>query len=505
MTKLFHNRSFYIALAAAIILTIVVMAFGVGNRSEEVLTTTSVDIGSVREIVSVSGIAKAKQTAELALPVSGIVETVYVNIGDEVQAGDALVSLNKNALEADRQEALAAIAKARADRDELVEGPTESAREVTTINVETQEIALQNAIDNENQKVQNAYRTLLSSGLTAYSQDSEEQAIAPIISGTYTCDDEGSYLIETFSSNSESGYSFRMSGLEKGTFVASVDQPGVLGNCGLRIQFNPNSSYNRTKWDIDIPNTKSPQYVANRNAYALALTQRESAITAAKKALTLSEANSTNQNAPARNESVTRANASIDQAIARLARINATIADRTLTAPFSGIVTEIDIVAGETVTTSPVVTLLADGAFELTARIPEIDIGKLAIGQKVEMLFDARPNEITESVISFISLKATEIDGVSYYEATIELTETPSWMRSGLNADIDIIVKEQTNVLRLPKRFITNSEADTVLILTGDNRPDFRTASKTIEIIMEGNDGYVALTGLNEGDIVVAP
>jgi len=85
------------------------------------------------------------------------------------------------------------------------------------------------------------------------------------------------------------------------------------------------------------------------------------------------------------------------------------------------------------------------------------------------------------------------------------LVNVPDWMRSGLNADIDIIINEERNVLRLPKRFITGDESATVLILTGDSKPDFRTTSRTVEVIMEGNDGFVAITGLNEGDTVVSP
>ena len=505
MLKLFHSRSFYIILAFGAILLILFMAFGFGGQNEEPLVTTTVEIGSVRELVSVSGIAEADQTAELAFPVSGIVESVSVKIGDVVESGDLLISLNTRALQADRQDALALIAKARADRDELIEGPTASARDISAQNILTQQELLRNITETENQKVENAYRNLLSSDLTSFSDDSNEDAVPPTISGTYTCDDEGSYQIRTFSSNSESGYSFQVSGLEEGIFNASVDQPTLFGRCGLRIKFDEGSEYRRTEWTIDIPNQKSPQYTINRNNYSLAITQRTGAISAAEQALSLADFDSINQNAPARSEQITRANATIAQAEAQLARIDAIISDRILTAPFGGTVTEIDILPGETVNISPVITLLARNGFEVTARIPEIDIGQLAVGQQVEMFFDAKTDEMITGEIDFISLKSTEIDGVAYYEAVIDLVNVPDWMRSGLNADIDIIINEERNVLRLPKRFITGDESATVLILTGDSKPDFRTTSRTVEVIMEGNDGFVAITGLNEGDTVVSP
>ena len=505
MSTFLHSRYFYISLAIGVIAFVVFLLINIVNRNAEPLTTTTVERGSVRELVSVSGIAEAEQTAELAFPVTGIIETVHVQTGDIVQPGDQLISLNRAALEADRQDALAAIAKARADRDELLEGPTESARDVSDLNVVTQEQALANIIETENQKVLNSYRALLSSDITAYSEKNNEVARPPVISGTYSCDEEGSYLIETYSSNSDSGYSFRLSGLENGTFVASTDQPIRLGECGLRIQFDNDSRYNRTEWVIDIPNIASPQYVLNRNAYSLALTQRESSISAAKQALEIARANLNNQNAPARSQSLARANASIQQAEARLARIDSTISERTLRAPFTGTITEINVLPGETVSTAPVITLLANSEFEVTARIPEIDIGKLEEGQKVEMLFDARAGEIVTGEIKFISLRSTIINGVSYFEAIISLDELPSWVRSGLNADVDIIIREELEVLRIPKRFLVDNNGPALLLGTRDSRNNFRTVTTTMEIIMEGNDGYAAITGLNEGDIVVAP
>jgi RND family efflux transporter MFP subunit len=500
MAKLFNSRSFYISLALGTILVIIIMAISLANRSEEELIITTVESGTVRELVSVSGIAEAEQTAELAFPTTGIVQTVNVEIGDVIETGDTLMSLNTSALKADRQDALASILKAVADLDELIEGPTAYAREVSSENIDTKLEALQNTIETENQKVANTYRNLLSDGITAYSNDPDEEAVAPIITGTYTCEEEGTYILEAYSSASNSGYSVNVSGLEDITYSASNVQPSTFGNCGLRAQFDSNSRYTRTTWTIDIPNKQSPRYVLNRNAYTLALTERDSAISAAEQALDLANANSDYQNAPARSQAITRANANISQAQARLAKINSAISDRILVAPFSGTITEIDILSGETVTSDPVVTLLASSEFEVTARIPEIDIGKLELGQKVEMVFDAKAGELLTGEIKFISLKSTEIDGVAYYEAIITMNQQPIWIRSGLNADIDIIIKEEIDVMRLPKRFVTLGDEAVVLIYTGDSK-----ASTTIKIIMEGNDGYVAITGLKEGDTVVAP
>jgi hypothetical protein len=119
------------------------------------------------------------------------------------------------------------------------------------------------------------------------------------------------------------------------------------------------------------------------------------------------------------------------------------------------------------------------------------------------MVFDAKSDEVLTGTIDFISLRATEIDGVAYYEAIVGLPTVPVWMRSGLNADIDITINETVNSLRVANRFITESDGVyTVITRTGDQTA---TTNTTVTVTLEGNDGYTAITGVNAGDILVAP
>jgi len=103
--------------------------------------------------------------------------------------------------------------------------------------------------------------------------------------------------------------------------------------------------------------------------------------------------------------------------------------------------------------------------------------------------------------VTYVSPLAYEIEGVAYFEAKIGFEETPSWLRGGLNADIDIYVNEATGVLRVPKRFIETTDAGaTVLLRNGE-----KTIPEQIELGFEGNNGYVEVRGLAEGTEIVAP
>jgi HlyD family secretion protein len=500
MKALFRKKRFKV-IATMVLVFAIAAVYIIKNNKPEERVTTKVEHGPVRQLVSVSGVAEAKQKADLSFPVVGLTTAVLVDIGDTVEAGEIMAIIDTSTLETDRQEALAGLAGAVAERGALINGPTDTTKEVTSETVRLKKEQLATTRLTEENKVANAKRALLSSGLTAFTNDQNEDAPAPEISGSYSCDTEGTYILEMYRSGSESGYSFRLSGLETGTFTAATNQPSELGACGLRIQFEDGASYGESVWLVEVPNRQSPTHVINKNAYELTKVQAESAIALAEQEVRLAEANEEDDNATVRPEVLLQASAKVAQAQARVDRVETEIEDRVMRAPFAGTVTELNIKQGETAGTEPIITLMTGNEFEITARIPEIDIGKLQVGQKVDMIFDAKSDETLTGTISFLSLKATEIDGVAYFEAYIAPESRPEWFRSGLNADIDIIIAEKQNNLRLPKRFVfTTGNGFAVLKQTGETY-----ATTTVDVVLDGNNGFVALSGLSEGDVVAAP
>lgn len=505
MYKLLGSRSFHILLAALLIGAAILLIIRSTSNSKNESVTASVSRGDVVELVSVSGFVEAQNAAELAFPVTGIVDKVFVDEGDVVTEGQQLIVLQRNTLLADRRNAEADLLRAEADRDELVAGPRSEARDITATQVAIAEADLAQTQREELEKVDNARRALLSTGLTALSLKGNEDAAAPTISGTYTCEEEGSYQIEVFRSAADSGFSFRVSGLESGTYTAYVDQPGRFGNCGLFLQFGSSGLYNNSLWEIQIPNRNAANYVTYLNAYELAVEQAENAIESAEQAVELATQEATLENAAPRDEALRRANATVASAAARLAAIDAQLADRVITAPFDGVVTSVEVLPGETVTASPIITVLANDTFDMTSRIPEIDITKIALDQRANIIFDARSEEVVPATVHFISPIAVEIDGVAYFEATMVFENSPEWLRSGLNADVDIIVDQLENVLRLPKRFVTIEEDQAFVLLPNEFNPKAEPTKREVDVLFDGNDGYIAIDGLSEGMTVVAP
>lgn len=464
--------------------------------------TTTVTRGAVEQIVSVSGITRSEQTAELAFPATGIVTEVLVREGDTVTASSVLATLGSAQERAALSSAEAELALAKAELAELVAGTRSESLAITDAAARNAEAELARTVAAENTAVENAKNTLYSSGLIARTNKPNEDAIPPTVSGTYRCDTAGTYTINIYTSRSQSGYSANVTGLETGVFALSTDQPLPIGKCGLYLQIIAGVTYDSSSWNIEVPNSSSDAYITNKNALTSAEITAKNKIAAATEALDLAKRELTLQSAAPRSEAVAQAQARVAGATAKVASARATLADHSIVAPFTGTITDVAIIAGETATAEPVITILEADTFEVVARVPEIDITEIKTGQTARVVFDADSKTEFVGTVTYLASLPVEIDGVSYFEAKITLTNTPDWLRGGLNADVDIITSQKTDTLRVPSRYVTTLDAENSVQTLDRNG---NVATTTIEVTFRGNDGYIGITGLTEGSTVIAP
>lgn len=192
----------------------------------------------------------------LSFPKSGRLEAVLVKEGDNIKEGQVLAKLSA-------PDALGGVNQAK--------GALDLARaQFASLNVE-----YANTQKQQDLLVANARKTLLSAGLEGVPNNQDVNL--PVITGTYNCDKEGSYILKPYrSGDKDSGYTFNYSGLENGIAPVKYDNPVALGTCGLQIKFTQNDTFNsQTIWTIAIPNTKSSVYLNNKSAYDLAVSNRE--------------------------------------------------------------------------------------------------------------------------------------------------------------------------------------------------------------------------------------
>jgi multidrug efflux pump subunit AcrA (membrane-fusion protein) len=119
--------------------------------------------------------------------------------------------------------------------------------------------------------------------------------------------------------------------------------------------------------------------------------------------------------------------------------------DRTeVRAPFAGTVGSLDARVGELIVAGqPLVTLgdLTTLRVE-TTDLDEIDVAKVAIGQQVDVSFDALPEQVFAGTITRISPMAAPGSGGVNYTVVIKLDEVDPAVRWGMTAFVDIQVEE---------------------------------------------------------------
>jgi multidrug resistance efflux pump len=313
MKNFFTNPKTIIPLVAVIAVVVGIVGFRTVGKAPVVTLPDNTALVSGTVVTNSSD-----NVYDLAFPNAGRVASVAVKVGDHVVKGQTLATLDAGA-------ALGAVTQAK------------GALELAQAQYASQDVQYANAKKQQDVLVQNAYRTLLSSGLAATPSVQDDNHV-PVISGTYTCGKEGAYEIATYPSGTTSGYSFTYAGLEKGGGQVTFSTPQPLGSCGLFIQFTQGFA-GATRWTVSIPNSKSATYVTNKNAYDLAVSTRE-------QVLTQFEANL------AQNSSANTAKAAVESAQGVYQAALGAYKNNVIVAPVNGTVTFIDadLKTGQSVT-----------------------------------------------------------------------------------------------------------------------------------------------------------
>jgi HlyD family secretion protein len=111
----------------AIATAFLVIRPGRGEQASRFQVAT-IERGNLTATVGATGTVRARQTATLAWMTSGTVEEVYVQIGDEVKAGDVLASLSRSSLPQNIILAEAELVSAQQALDEVLNSDTARAQ-----------------------------------------------------------------------------------------------------------------------------------------------------------------------------------------------------------------------------------------------------------------------------------------------------------------------------------------------------------------------------------------
>ncbi len=194
--------------------------------------------------------------------------------------------------------------------------------------------------------------------------------------------------------------------------------------------------------------------------------------------------------------------ASIDSASAALSLAQHNLSLAYLTAPASGVVTEIYFDEGENVTTTESFLVMVSEEYQIIANVSETDIAKVGLGDMVNFTLDAYSyDKQFQAEITEIDPAETIVQGVIYYQITATFTSEDTPIKPGMTANMDIVTAEVNGVLAVPIRAVKYDGPRTYILQLDESSGELLEVD--IEAGVRGDQYVEILEGLEEGDPVL--
>ena len=418
-------------------------------NAESQYQTTNIERGTLTATIGATGTVRAKQTAVLIWQAAGTVDTVNVKVGDNIPSGFVMAFLSKTSLPQSIIMAEADLVNAQTSLDDLLNSDAALAKAA-------QDLAI------AKQAVEDAQKDVDKLNYRRASDDLLDQTQAEID------------LANKQVSMAEDAYKL----VKNRPDGDSLKAQALLNLTNARLERD------RKQATLDWYMGKPSELDAEKYRAAFALAQAQEA-----------DAQRDYDRLSAGNVSeITAAQARIDaaQATLNLARV---------IAPFAGIVTESYPLPGDQVGAGATGFRVDDlSSLLVDVEVSEVDINNVAVGQSVQLTFDAILGKEYNGEVVEVAQTGTVSAGVVSFKVTVELTDADSLVKPGMTAAVNITVKELNDVLLVPNRAVRLSDGERVVYLLKDNAPvktiiRLGSSSDTMSVLVAGE--------VQEGDAVI--
>jgi HlyD family secretion protein len=471
--------------------------------------------GNITQSVSVSGSVEASKDAKLSFRSSGQVAFVGVKVGDRVEQGKVLASLEAEDVQASLLESQALLANRQATLDQLQQGsrPEELAIKEQAVNNAKNTLvqaynSLPDVIRNTDSTISDAIKNKFSN-LFTYNGAQAKLSFA-------SCDQQAQGALEkkrtefegVFSDfQKKSGITSNLSSEEllDSTFssaseVATLANGLVDGISQLLLIPCSVSDTSLNAYRASLSTVK-----ANMNSLFTDLSSKKSALITAKNVFYQSSRDVELAKAGTNSYALKAQAALVSQAEAQLAQAKANLQKVSIRAPFTGVVSDVQLTEGEVIApNAPVINLIAEGKYEIEAKVPEIDIVKIKVGDMVGVTLDSYGESVVfPATVSRINPTATTEGTVPVYKVIVTFVDDDTRIKQGMTANVTILTDEKTKALVVPSRFVmvVSGQQGKVIVLQ-----DKKQEVRDVVLGVRGDKGLAeVISGIQEGETVVAP
>lgn len=180
-----------------------------------------------------------------------------------------------------------------------------------------------------------------------------------------------------------------------------------------------------------------------------------------------------------------------------------------VSAPIAGRVEDITLVLGMVissqtnssgnVTAQRLATIKTDANPIATFNLAEIDVVKVAAGQKVTITLDALPDKTFTGKVIGVDKTGVVSSGVTNYPTTVQFDTQPVDVLSNMSATANIIIDSKDDILLVPSSAVqTISGQSTVRVMRNG-----KVIQQPVELGLSSDTQTEIISGVNEGDEVV--
>lgn len=366
-------------------------------------------LGDLTATIGATGIVRSNQTVVLTWQTSGVVEEVYVDIGEHVEKDEVLASLVETSLPQNVILARADLINARKSLDDLLHS------EVAKIQAA--------------QAVSNAQKALI----------------------------EAERLLDKYEG---ANYEYKLERAEDRVKDALEELEQAKKDLAP-YQNRPEEDATRQYYEdqLEIAQRNYDEAVRQLEELKLEKQQAEERVQLARAQL---------EDAQRQYERVKDGADPNDIAAleARIAAAQATLNLARLVAPFAGTITDVQIQAGDQVAPGKVAFQIDDlSRLWVDVRVSEVDINRVKVGQNTLLTFDAILGKEYQGRVSQVARVGTPSQGVVDFIVTIELLDGDENVKPGMTAAVSIVVDQLEDVLLVPNRAVRIKDGQRVVYI----------------------------------------
>lgn len=183
--------------------------------------------------------------------------------------------------------------------------------------------------------------------------------------------------------------------------------------------------------------------------------------------------------------------------------------DMIITSPISGIVLSRNVDEGSSVIAmssayggTSLLTLADVSKMHFEGDVDESDVAKITVGMPAKVYVDAFPDTVFEGILTNIAPQGLMEEGVVNFRVKAELRSDTSLLRTGMSADVQLVLDERHDVLTVPEGTIIY-EGDSTFVEKIDEAAVAGKRRLPVEVGLSDGIKAEITRGLTEGERLV--